>query len=45
MEGIGSIDVEDRMIEVVDDPTKISREIAGDILEKLGYKLIDAWLL
>ncbi len=45
MEGIESIDVEDKMIAVVYDPTKIPRErldkIAKDSLDKLGYKLID----
>ncbi len=45
MEGIESVDVEDKMIVVVYDPTKISRErldkIARDSVEKLGYRLID----
>ncbi len=45
MEGIESVDVEDKMIVVVYDPTEISRErldkIARDSVEKLGYRLID----
>lgn len=43
MEGIESIDVEDKMVAVVYDPAKMPGErldkIATDSLEKLGHKL------
>ena len=43
MDGVESIDVENKMIAVVFDPSTISEErldrIAKDSLEKLGYKL------
>ncbi len=46
MEGIESIDVENRMIAVVFDPAKMPEErldkIATDSLEKLGHKLVVA---
>jgi copper chaperone CopZ len=45
MEGIESIDVENRKIAVVFDRTKISEEelarLTRDSLEKLGHKLIE----
>ncbi len=44
MDGVESIDVENRMIAVVFNPAKIPEEqldkIAKDSLEKLGHKLI-----
>lgn len=44
MEGIESIDVENKKIAVVFDPAKMSEErldkITKDSLEKLGYKLV-----
>ncbi len=44
LDGIASIDVENRMIAVVFNPAKMSEErldeIAKDSLEKLGHKLI-----
>ncbi len=44
-EGIGSIDVENRMISVVFDPAKMPEErlnrLTKDSLEKLGHKLIE----
>jgi copper chaperone CopZ len=43
MDGVESIDVENKMVAVVFDPSTISEErldrIAKDSLEKLGYKL------
>lgn len=45
MEGIESIDVENKKIAVVFDPAKMSEErldkITKDSLEKLGYKLVE----
>jgi copper chaperone CopZ len=45
MEGIESIDVENRKIAVEFDPAKMSEErldkITKDNLEKLGYKLVE----
>ncbi len=45
LDGIESIDVENRMIAVVFNPAKISEErldeIAKDSLEKLGHQLIN----
>jgi copper chaperone CopZ len=45
MEGVESIDVENKMIAVVYDPAKMPGErldkIARDSLEKLGHRLID----
>jgi copper chaperone CopZ len=44
MDGVASIDVENKMIAVVFDPAKMSEEglskIVADSLEKLGHKLI-----
>lgn len=44
MDGVESIDVENKMIAVVFDPLKMPEEklnkIAADSLEKLGHKLI-----
>ena len=44
-EGIGSVDVENRMIAVVFDPAKMSgerlHELAKDSLEKLGHRLLE----
>ncbi len=44
MEGVQSIDVENKMIAVVFDPAKMPEEkldkIAADSLEKLGHKLL-----
>lgn len=43
-EGVGSIDVENRMVAVVFDPAKMPEErldrLTKDSLEKLGHKLI-----
>jgi copper chaperone CopZ len=45
MEGIESIDVENKKIAVAFDPAKMSEErldkITKDSLEKLGYKLVE----
>jgi copper chaperone CopZ len=45
LEGVESIDVENRMIAVSFDPAKMPEEkldrITKDSLEKLGYKLIE----
>jgi copper chaperone CopZ len=47
MEGIESIDVEDRKIAIVFDPGKMTDEelvrITSDSLEKLGHKPIEHW--
>ncbi len=44
-EGIGSVEVENRMIAVVFDPAKMDGErlekLAKDSLEKLGHRLIE----
>jgi copper chaperone CopZ len=49
MEGVESIDVEERKIAVVFDNEKMSDEellrITTDSLEKLGHKLIEPWHL
>ncbi len=45
LDGVESIDVENRMIAISFDPTKMPEErldrITKDSLEKLGYKLIE----
>lgn len=47
MEGIESIDVENRKIAIVFSPAKITGEelirMTTDSLEKLGHKLIEHW--
>lgn len=48
-DGVESVDVENKMIAVVFNPTKMPAEKLGkitrDSLNKLGYKMIELWLL